>query len=251
MHLAYQLTCAENSSPLIEGIHPSFSLILTHACGNFFVPRYKLQQIDLAIDDSCELEPRAEEFIEAAATLANDLAMGLRPGGIPTIGFVPSDYQMVYMALATIRRRRLVSEDNFCEWGSGLGVVAGLAALLDFRSCGIEIDHLLVEHSRELLEEFGLDVQIEQGSLIPFDDEIVDDLPELTHLVVEEDDAYDRLGCGLDDFDLIFFFPWPGEEGFYEKLFLRHAAEGALLLAYRGLEEITLKRKVQVTKRKR
>lgn len=214
------------------------------------MPRFTLQTIDLAIDDSLELDSRAEEFIQAAATLANDLVMGVRPGGIPTVGFVPSDYQMVYMALATIQRRRLLVGDNFCEWGSGLGVVAGLAALLDYRACGIEIDRLLVEESRELLDEFGLDVQIEQGSLIPFDDEIVDDLPELTHLVVEEDDAYERLGCGLEDFDLIFFFPWPGEEEFYERIFLRHAANGALLLAYRGIEEVTLKRKVAAGKKR-
>jgi hypothetical protein len=67
--------------------------------------------------------------------------------------FVPSDYGATCPAASLLRAApgRL-----FCEWGSGFGVVACLAALLDFDACGIEIDEELVEAARQLAQAFDL-----------------------------------------------------------------------------------------------
>ena len=48
----------------------------------------------------------------------------------------------------------------------------------------------------------------------------------------------------MNDFDLFFAFPWPGEHVFFEAVFDDSAADGALLLTYRGREGMSLTRKV-------
>jgi hypothetical protein len=55
--------------------------------------------------------------------------------------------------------------------------------------------------------------------------------------------AYEDLGLEPDDFDLIFAYPWPGEEQVIFDLFADCAATGALLLTYHGLEGVRLQRK--------
>ena len=52
---------------------------------------------------------------------------------------------------------------RFCEWGSGFGVVVGLAALVEFDACGIEIEALLVAEARKLADDFDLPVEFGQG----------------------------------------------------------------------------------------
>ena len=65
----------------------------------------------------------------------------------PIPAFVPSDARMSVAALATIQRDHLAPQNTFCEWGSGMGVTACLAAQLGFDACGIEIERDLVEAS--------------------------------------------------------------------------------------------------------
>jgi hypothetical protein len=48
----------------------------------------------------------------------------------------------------------------------------------------------------------------------------------------------------INDFDLFFAFPWPGEHVFFETVFEACTADGALLLTYRGREGMNLTRKV-------
>src|SRR5262249_39441274 len=59
-------------------------------------------------------------------------------------GFVPSDFARAYRALRGVAAG-LAPGNLFCEWGSGFGVVACLAALLDFDDCGIEVAGELVD----------------------------------------------------------------------------------------------------------
>src|SRR5438067_13768394 len=87
-----------------------------------------------------------------------------RQGRIP--GFVPSDFARSYAVL------RALAADGargnlFCEWGSGFGVVACLAAMLDFDACGIEIEAELVDAAQQLAADYDLPVQFLQGSFIP------------------------------------------------------------------------------------
>ena len=64
-------------------------------------------------------------------------------------GFVPSDFVALYHALNEIANRRLMAGNSFCEWGSGLGVVASMAGMLGWDAVGIEIDRDLVDAAEQ------------------------------------------------------------------------------------------------------
>src|SRR5256885_1381872 len=82
-------------------------------------------------------------------------------------GFVPSDFARVYGVLSTLSAGDLLPGGLFCEWGSGFGVVACLAAMLEFDACGIEIEGELVGAARQLADDFDLPVEFICGSFIP------------------------------------------------------------------------------------
>lgn len=162
----------------------------------------------------------------------------------PIVGFVPSDFHAAYGALAEIARRRLAPGDLFCEWGSGFGVVAMLAARLDYTACAIEIEPDLVDRSIELAEDFDVPVEVACGSFIPEGgDEIADGTYEFAWLRTDAPSGYAELELDPRDFDVIFAYPWPGEEEVVLELFDRYAAPGALLVTYQGIDEIRVRRR--------
>ncbi len=169
-------------------------------------------------------------------------------------GFVPSDFVTVYHALRAITESNLAPGDSLCEWGSGFGVVASLAAMLGFDVCGIEIERGLVDASRRLAVDFGLPVEFIHGSFVPSGAEAyaeeayaekasADNSAEYFCLVTDADDAYDELRLDPDDIDVVFAYPWPGEESLIASLFEKYAAEEALLLMYDNFNSV-LRRKV-------
>jgi hypothetical protein len=165
-------------------------------------------------------------------------------------GFVPSDFVTVYHALRAITEANLAPGTSFCEWGSGFGVVASLAAMLGFKVCGIEIERGLVDASRRLADDFGLPVEFVHGSFVPpgaeayAEEAYAETNAEIFWLVTDADDAYDELGLDADDFDVVFAYPWPGEESLIASLFEKYAAEEALLLVYDQFNSVRLRRKV-------
>jgi len=162
-------------------------------------------------------------------------------------GFVPSDFEPVFQALHAVAEDGLACGDVFCEWGSGFGVVAMLAELLEFQTYGIEIEDSLVVGARQLAEEFDLPVDFVTGSFVPEGGErIVDELCSGTDswLTGESDDAYQELGLSPNDFDVIYAFPWPGEENVIAGLFDEFCAVGSLLLTFDHLEGVRARRKV-------
>ena len=118
--------------------------------------------------------------------------------------FVPSDYQVVYTVLAALERGR------FCEWGSGIGIVTGLAEMLGYSALGIEIHEPLVAASNELLSQFGLQARTEVG------------------------DFFER----TDAADLYFTYSWPGIVERAQDRFLEIAPAGARLIVYFGPADI-------------
>lgn len=165
-------------------------------------------------------------------------------------GFVTSDFVAVYRALRQIGDRGLSAGGAFCEWGSGFGVATLLASELGFDACGVEIDARLIDEAIDLAECFDIDAQFVHGSFVPPGGEV---LAEESYagaasgpvwLATDSDDAYQELELDVDDFDLIYAYPWPGEAESIERLFLEFAAEGALLLTYEHLESMRLVRKV-------
>jgi len=165
-------------------------------------------------------------------------------------GFVPSDFVTVYHALRAITEANLAPGTSLCEWGSGFGVVASLAAMLGFKVCGIEIERGLVDASRRLADDFGLPVEFVHGSFVPpgaeayAEEAYADTNAEYFWLVTDADDAYDELGLDADDFDVVFAYPWPSEEYLITSLFEKYAAEEALLLVYDQFNSVRLRRKV-------
>ena len=174
----------------------------------------------------------------------------VRNSPIRVTGFVPSDFVTVYHALRAITEANLAPGTSLCEWGSGFGVVASLAAMLEFDAYGIEIERGFVDASRKLADDFGLPVEFVHGSYVPsgaeayVEEAYADNNAESHSLVTDADDAYDELGLDLDDFDVVFAYPWPGEERLIENLFEKYAAEGTLLLMYNQYNSVRLRRKV-------
>ncbi|MGE3172123.1 MAG: hypothetical protein AB7O97_05805 [Planctomycetota bacterium] len=192
-----------------------------------------LVEIELEAGARVEATPLPAAARELLAAARSRIAAYYeRGGGGELPGFVPSDYEAVHAALAALRAVR-GEAGRFCEWGSGFGVVAGLAAQLGYDAHGIEIDAELVGASRELLRAHGLDVEIAHGTFVP--PEFVDadrwiDLESPT--VAHGDDAYAELGLDLDDFGVVFAYPWPGEEELFHRMFDRFGDAGAVLLLW-------------------
>jgi len=157
-------------------------------------------------------------------------------------GFIPCDFRRAYRAMQALTTAELVPGDQFCEWGSGFGVVTCLAAMLGFNACGIEIDANLVDAARSLAEDFDLEVEFVRGSFLPCRAED-SDAQCFAWLTTSEESAYPELGLAPDEFDLIFAYPWPDEEAITEASFASHAADGSVLLTYHASDEFRCRRK--------
>jgi hypothetical protein len=163
-------------------------------------------------------------------------------------GFVPSDYRKLYSVLRLIDGNRLTCGMKFCEWGSGIGVATMVASMVGFEAHGIEIDPALVEAAENLSREHGFAVNIACGSFVP---EGVDDLIDSAFaendgsisMVTEAVDAYAELGVEIDEFDIVFCFPWPTDETLTAEIFDRCASTGSLLLTYDEMHGFSLRRK--------
>lgn len=196
---------------------------------------YQPQPLPPAISDYLDF---VSGFVERHRV---DLAEGFR-------GFVPSDYQAVYQCLNAISNSHLLCGNRFCEWGSGLGVVASLAAMIGYESYGVEKDTTLSDVAEEIRQARGISVTLVNGSFIPSgSDDLIDDAfanndGELS-LNTDSDRAYDDLGSELAGFDLVFSFPWPGDTRLTERIFDRFAAQGAILMVYHESESMALHRK--------
>lgn len=164
----------------------------------------------------------------------------------PTIpNFVVCDFALVDAGLAWIGDQGLSCGDRFCEWGCGFGVVAMLAALRDWQSCGIEVEPVLVDEARRLAEDHDIEADFSVGSFIPEGGEdLLEFFEDINHIDTDCPSGYDDLDFGIEDFDLFFAFPWPGEHRYWESVFDHFAADGAMLLTYHGIESLKLQRKI-------
>jgi hypothetical protein len=167
-----------------------------------------------------------------------------RPAAIPA--FVPSDFGLVYRALVAIETARLAAGRRFIEWGSGVGAITCLAELVGFDATGMEIDPRLAQVAEQLAIRHGVAAQFIHGSFVPTGRELHLESPDdVTWLSTSGPDGYQELQLDPDDFDIVFAYPWPGEEQTIFDLFEDCAAVGALLLTYHGQEGIRLQRKVK------
>lgn len=163
----------------------------------------------------------------------------------PAAAFVPSDFVHVYQALVALAASSLAPGWRFLEWGSGVGVVTCMAATLGFDAVGIEIEDDLVDVSRELAEDHAIEAEFISGSFVPLDEVDLFDLGgDFNWVRTDGPSGYDELDMEPDDFDLIYCYPWPGEEALSEELFAHCCATGSLLLSYHGRDGMRLRRRV-------
>jgi len=163
----------------------------------------------------------------------------------PIVGFVPSEFAAVWPVLAALAERDLAPGRLFCEWGCGFGVVAGLAAKLGFEAHGIEIEADLVDAARRLLADHRIVAQLACGSFVPpGGEELARIKAEMAWLVTGGADGHALLGRSADEWDVVFAYPWPGEEHVVERIFERFAAPRALLVTHRSERGTRVQRKV-------
>jgi hypothetical protein len=166
-------------------------------------------------------------------------------------GFVPGNYEGAYQFLRALGESPLARGREFCEWGSGFGVVAALAAILEFDAYGIEIVGDLVIAARRLADDFELPVEFVHGSFVPPGSEArIHASGSYSWLETEGDSAYEELGLDPDDFDVVFAYPWPDEEAVTADLFDRYAGDGALLVTFHGENDFRIRRKVAGRRRR-
>ena len=163
--------------------------------------------------------------------------------------YVASEPAQVYAALKHVRDEGLALGERFIEWGSGFGVATSLAAQLGFQATGIELEDGLVAIAESLAEKHQTGAEFISTNYIPegyisYDhvggSDIVPD-ESFGHQV--EPARYDGMDIGLDEIDVFFVYPWPGEQEMMLKLFDSVASEDAILIAYYGDQEICIYRK--------
>ncbi len=104
----------------------------------------------------------------------------------------------------------------------------------------------LVAIANEIAGDHDIVAQFAFGSFVP--DGVVprvDWIDDVAWLTTTGDDGHKELELDPDDFDVVFAYPWPGEEQVIFDLFADIAAVGTLLLTYHGLDGVQLKRKVR------
>lgn len=143
--------------------------------------------------------------------------------------FVAADYDVVRAALLAVRE----PGRRFLEWGSATGVITIMADLMGFDACGIEIDAALVETARKLAARHDSGARFVAGSFLPAG--YVPRTPAgdpRTGSIASGPSGYQLLGRALEDFDLVFGYPWGGEAPVMRDLMQRYGRRDAMLLLY-------------------
>lgn len=153
--------------------------------------------------------------------------------------FVAADYARIQRALVELRAPGL----RFLEWGSASGVVTIMADLLGYEAYGIELDPALVEMARALAERHGSKARFAAGSFLPTGYRWrTRDGDRRLGTIGHGESAYPELGYPLEDFDLVYAFPWHGEEPMMADLMRAYGGRGARLLLHGVAEGVRVYR---------
>jgi hypothetical protein len=157
--------------------------------------------------------------------------------------FVAADYELVFQTLSWTLDWQPTIGRRFLEWGCGFAVVSAFAASLGLDVIGIEAEQDLLVEGRKTVLQWDAPVELIHGNFLPSGAEsLAEDptLPSLGHTAV---DGYQQTGLDLDDFAIVYAYPWPGEDDFHEAVFDRYSIRGALLMLFCGPNDVRLWRK--------
>jgi len=157
--------------------------------------------------------------------------------------FVAADYQLVYQSLLWTLESQPTIGQRFLEWGSGFSIVSAIAAEIGLNAIGIEAESDLLAMGRKTIQTWNVSVELVQGNFLPPGADLLSEDPMLPSLGHDVADGYQQLGLDLDDFAMVYAYPWPGEDDFLEVVFDRYAARGALLMMFCGPNDVRLWRK--------
>jgi hypothetical protein len=177
------------------------------------------------------LEPALQEKIAALIEEGRDLAytFDLEVRQKHWHPFVAADYDIVLRRLLPLRQPGL----RFLECGSATGVITIMADLLGFDACGIELDGDLVVTARELARKYDSAARFAAGSFLPAGYEYRDQTGDRrTGTLGEGESGFQILGQPLDDFDVVFAYPWDGEAAVIEDLMRQYGGADARLLLH-------------------
>jgi hypothetical protein len=122
---------------------------------------------------------------------------------------------------------------RFVEWGSATGVITIMASLLGCEAYGIELDPALVRIARELGAKYGSTAIFAEGSFMPAGYRWRPSSGDgRLGTIGDGPSAYPLIGRALDDFDLVYAYPWGGEEPMMLDLMRAYGRPGALLLMH-------------------
>jgi SAM-dependent methyltransferase len=202
----------------------------------------RLEQLDFDWDDDSVIPEETERVLKDADQALQ--AYWDQWHKRPIEQYVACDFRDVWRALASLTKSGLAHGNTFCEWGCGFGIVTGLASQLGWESVGIEAEPFLVQQAKQFLKRNELAGEILHGNFLPPGSERLA-RPQSNHasLFHQVENAYHQNDLELDDYALVFAYPWPGEHHFQQEVFRHFARDGALLLMFLGPYEIELFRK--------
>lgn len=150
--------------------------------------------------------------------------------------FVSADYDAVCEALLPWR----APGRRFLEWGSATGVITVMADLMGFDACGIELDASLVATARDLARRFDSGARFSAGSFLPAGYRWRPrDGDGRTGTLGSGPSGYLALGMSLEEFDLVFGFPWEGEQAVMLDVMRQYGRTDAVLLLNSATHGIT------------
>jgi len=156
--------------------------------------------------------------------------------------FIAADYERVFEALLALQptmrpRPHRPGPPAFLELGSATGVITIMADLIGFDAAGIELDMSLVAIARQLATKYESRARFAGGSFLPtgyrWNGKSGDGR---MGTIGAGPSAYAELGRALDDFDLVYAYPWDGETPMLLDFARQYADPSAQLLIMDSVE---------------
>lgn len=169
----------------------------------------------------------------------------------PVREFHPSNYDLAYRVLRWTADHMEPVPIRLWEWGSGIPMIAALADGLGLAATAIEIDARLHAAAAKWLDSFANRVRLRHGSFVTAgDSDLLQQFPPaggVRAAAPGPDDGLDSLAgdVGAGDYvgsgDIVYAYPWPGEDGLFVELFQRRASAGAILITFHGSDEFRVR----------